>query len=133
MDICAQIRTERQAGKTRCSVADGCMTIGEAAGIFGLDQDVTIYRPIARSEADEIATHVLHADLAYGLDIMSRARAADLWRQFMALFDGQDVRFVTNVSSQLNSSNPATEATFDMGVLVLGTAKVGCLWVEDED
>jgi len=132
MDICEQIRSERRAGQTRCSVADGSMTIGEAARIFDLDQDVAIYRPIARSEADEIAAHALHADLAYGCQIMSLPRAAELWRQFMSLFDGQEVRFVTNALPD-KSWMPATAATFDMGVLVMGTSKVGCLWVEDED
>ena len=28
---------------------------------------------------------------------------------------------------------PATTATFDAGILVVGGSRAGCLWVEDED
>jgi len=28
---------------------------------------------------------------------------------------------------------PATDATFDMGLLVIAPNKVGCLWIEEED
>jgi hypothetical protein len=64
---------------------------------------------------------------------MSLARAADLWRQFMMLFQGQDVCFATNAGAEAGSWMPATHATFDMGVLVIAGTRVGCLWVEDED
>jgi hypothetical protein len=64
---------------------------------------------------------------------MSAASAAELWRQFMALFDGQDVEFVTNTDAGCDSWTPATPATIDMGVLVIGETKSGCLWAEDED
>jgi hypothetical protein len=52
---------------------------------------------------------------------------------FLALFQGEVVACFTNVGRSFNSWDPATDATFDMGVLVLGAAKSGCLWVEDED
>jgi hypothetical protein len=132
MDICEKIRKAHK-GWTRCSVVDGGMNLVEAAGAFGLDPDPAIYRSIDRTQADEIATYILHVSLAYGVEIMSRSSAADLRRQFLALFQGQDVRFATNVGVPHNSWNPATDATFDMGVLVLGATRVGCLWVEDED
>jgi hypothetical protein len=109
------------------------MSIVEAARIFGLADDNAIFRSIERGEADEIATYILHADLAYGSEIMSRVRAADLWRHFMELFQGQEVTFATNAGAQSGSWMPATKATFDMGVLVIGTTRAGCLWVEDED
>ena len=133
MDICAKIRRARQRGKTRCSVVDGRMTVVEAARAFGLADDSATYRSIGRTEAEEIAVHVLRADLAYSLKIMSVLRAADLWRQFMALFEGQEVEFATNVLTDPTHWMPATQATFDMGVLVIGSSKTGCLWVEDED
>jgi hypothetical protein len=109
------------------------MTVVETARAFGLADDGTIYRSIARMEADAIATHVLQAELAHGSKIMSGSRAAHLWEQFMALFDGQDVKFATNAAALVSSWTPATRATFDMGVLVIGVTRVGCLWVEDED
>ena len=57
----------------------------------------------------------------------------DLWQKFIALFEGEDTVFATNASTDLASWTPATQATFDIGVLVLGTTKVGCFWVEEED
>jgi hypothetical protein len=109
------------------------MSIVEAARTFGLADDKAIFRPIERAEADEIATYILHADLAYGSEIMPGARAAKLWQYFMELFKDQKVEFATNAGPQAGSWMPATRATFDMGVLVIGTTKTGCLWVEDED
>jgi hypothetical protein len=51
----------------------------------------------------------------------------------MSLFDGQNLEFASNAGLNADSWTPATAATFDMGVLVIGAAKVGCLWVEEED
>jgi len=109
------------------------MSIVEAAGFFGLDADPSIYKSIGRKEADRVVTHILPVSMAYGVKIMSPAKAADLWQQFMMVFEGQDATFVTNLDPSLDSWAPATDATFDMGVLVMGTTRVGCLWVEDED
>jgi hypothetical protein len=140
MDICDHIRRERNAGITRCAVVDGRMTVVEAALAFGLADDLAVYRDIERAEADAIASRILEADLAYRSFIMSADRAAELWGRLMALFDGQDAKFATNASWPSHRSchqpwswSPATEATFDVGVLVIGTSKAGCLWVEDED
>jgi hypothetical protein len=109
------------------------MTIVEAARVFDLAHDPAVYRGIERAEADAIASHILEADLTYRSIIMSAVRAAELWAGFMALFEGQDAKFATNASAYPNAWTPATEATFDLGVLVIGTSKAGCLWVEDED
>jgi hypothetical protein len=133
IDICDRIRRRRQSGNTRCDVIEGTMTVADAARAFGLADDDTIYRAIGGMEAQEIAIHVLSADLAYGSAIMSIPDATDLWRQFVALFDGQSVEFFSNAAAIPNSWTPATAATFDMGVLVMGATRAGCLWVEDED
>lgn len=114
------------------------MSVDEVARAFDLVDDSDIYEPIVSTEADAIATRVLHTDLAYGAEIMSLSEAADLWGQFKALFDGQDVEFVTNLGTTdfgpgSRSWTPATAATFDLGVLVIGATRAGCLWVEDED
>ena len=132
VDICERIRHERRSGNTRCGVIEGKMTVVEAARAFGLADDVN-YRSIGRAEADRIATRVLSVDLAYDSQMMSASNAAELWRQFMAMFEGQDVALASNAGTQSGSWTSATSATFDMGVLVLGVSKTGCLWVEDED
>ena len=133
MHICDQIRQERRWGSTRCGVIVGLLNIGDVARAFGLASDSSIYRSITRTEAETIAAYILQADLAHGSEIMSATRAAELWQQFMALFEGQDVEFATNAAGHLGSWTPATGSIFDMGVLLIGSASAGCLWVEDED
>ena len=138
VDICTMIRRARRFGNTRCGVVEGRMNVPEVARAFGLADDGAIYRTVGSAEADAIATRVLHTDLAYGAEIMSLSEAADLWRRFKALFDGQDVEFVTNqgvidIGAGYSSWTSATAATFDMGILVIGATRAGCLWVEDED
>jgi hypothetical protein len=109
------------------------MSIVEAARSFDLEGDSTTYRCVETPEAEAIAIRLLRAGLAHEVEIMSLPRAKELWRQFLDVFEGQDVRLVTNDSQDATSWTPATQATFDMGVLVIGTDKVGCLWVEEED
>ena len=138
IDICERIRHARRTGNTRCGVIEGRMSVVEVARAFELADDGAIYRSIDRAEATAIATHLLHVDLAYGLEIMSVADAAELWRQFMALFDGQNAGLFTNVEAGFDSWATfswasATSSTFDMGILVIGATTAGCLWVEDED
>jgi hypothetical protein len=133
MDICDRIRRARRAGKTHCGIVNSRLTDVEAARTFGLADDSAIFRSIGRAEADAIATRILHTDLAYSTKIMALARAAHLWRRFMEVFEGQDVEFSTNAGTDACSWMPATNATFDLGVLVIGTTSTGCLWVEDED
>jgi hypothetical protein len=133
VDICGRIQRERRVGKTRCGVVAGKMTIAEVARAFGLADDANIYRSIGRVEADRIAIRALGADLAHQKQIMSPSSAAELWQRFMTLFDGQDVEFVSNTDALIDAWSPATPATFDMGVLVIGEGKAGCFWVEDED
>ena len=111
IDIRDRIRRRRQSGNTRCGVIEGRMTVADAARAFGLADDDTIYRAIGSVEAQDIAARVLSADLAYGSTIMSISDAADLWRQFVALFDGQNVEFFTNAAAIPNSWTPATTAT----------------------
>ena len=133
MDICDRIRRARHVGKTHCGIVSGRMNVVEAARTFGLADDSAIFRTIGRVEADAIATRILHTDLAYSTKIMALARAAHLWQRFMEVFEGQDVEFSTNAGTDACSWMPATNATFDLGVLVIGTTSTGCLWVEDED
>ena len=133
LDICAEIQGERWVGNTRCGIVDGRMSLVEAARAFKLADDGAIYRSIGAKEAEAVALRLLHAGLAHPGEIMSVTRAIELWRQFMGLFQGQDVSFAPNARADVASWSPATQATFDMGVLVIGTTKVGCLWVEEED
>jgi hypothetical protein len=132
--ICSEIRSARaQVGHTRCDIVEGRMSIVEAARSFDLEGDNTTYRCVETPEAESIAIRLLRAGLAHEVEIMSLPRAKELWRRFLDVFEGQNIRLVTNASQDATSWTPATQSTFDMGVLVIGTDKVGCLWVEEED
>lgn len=133
MNICEEIREARGPQNTRCGIVNSPMDVSHAASILGLSPDGAVYRPIGRDEADEIAFHILHARIADGVEIMSRAHARELWRRFMTQFKDEDVQLATNVGMDTSCWTPATRATFDMGIFVLGTARVGYLWIEEED
>ena len=55
--------------------------------------------------------------------------------------DGASHRFLTNGQFKhgaaaglvLSHWDPATDATFDTGVLMLGAGESGCVWVAEED
>ena len=88
-----------------------------------------------------ILVGILHRDLAYGNRLLSLARAEELAGQVMQRFTGPSVRFLTNGQFKqgtaaglvLSHWDPATDATFDTGVLMLGTTESGCVWVVEEE
>ena len=59
----------------------------------------------------------------------------------MERFTDPGIRFLTNAKFKQGAAaalvmshwDPATTSTFDTGVLMLGTAESGCVWVADED
>jgi hypothetical protein len=103
---------------------------------FGLSTDLLCYHEIGGSTARAIAVHVLNRDLAYHTEVMPTDDAIELVSLFFELYCGPSGRFFSNGDfSQKPAASwmPATEATFDTGVLIVGSARSGCLWVEDED
>jgi len=96
--------------------------------------------PEAWSELDaqgalEVATRVLHADLAYNIPLMTIELAEGLARRFLACC-GEGAVFVTNGSlaqTPKGAWSPLTDATFDAGIVGISSRRVGLLWVEDED
>jgi hypothetical protein len=111
----------------------GTFALADLAQRFGLSNQAEVYARVDISDAASIATGILSRDLAYDTEIMSQARAAALWQQFLRLFDGQKIHLFSNARSGLRQWTPATDATFDMGVLIVGESRSGCLWIEDED
>jgi hypothetical protein len=132
-EICRQIQSERRFGHTRCGVIEGELTLAAVASGFGLLDQADAYIEIERTEATSIAISILSRDLAYDTEIMSPARAAALWQQFLQGFNGQTLQLFSNGRSGCSQWSPATKSTFDMGVLTVGESSSGCLWVEDED
>jgi hypothetical protein len=118
--------------------------VTELAREFGLFDGDACYKEIDEESARRLVEAVLRRDLAYNSELMPQAQARQLASQFLAYFD-PGARYYTNgtwheVDNYFNggsvsgiSWDPAAQATFDTGVLVIGRDRSGCLWVEDED
>jgi hypothetical protein len=134
--ICEEIVRRRNCGLVRCGTGSGAVSVTDVAGAFGLSIDPLCYREISESTARAIATHVLNKDLAYQVEVIPSDEARELVSQFFELCCTPDWRFFSNGDFALKASSswtPATESTFDTGVLIVAGDRSGCLWVEDED
>jgi hypothetical protein len=73
--------------------------------------------------------------------VVSLGRAEQLAASVMERFRGEGAKFFTNGEFKnevgaglvLTGWDPATDATFDTGVIILGATESGCVWVADED
>ena len=137
------IYTKIQRARGGCIVGTKKATVDSvesAAELFGLSSETDIYEMIERAEAVEVLKRVLHKDMAYSVSIMSSEQAKMLAREFIGSF-GKDSTFYTNgeygrhpVNPTVGPSwSPATDATFDSGVVVIFDEMVGCAWFTDED
>lgn len=116
-------------------------TVEEAAGKFDLFAKPGIYEEISLAEAAEHLASVLHRDMAYDHEIMPATQAKTLAHEFVNQFSGECARFFTNGSygnsrdgmKSLAYWTPATESTFDTGILVVTPTRIGCAWFMDED
>jgi hypothetical protein len=147
VDIAKAIIDARDSGHVRCGFSTRVApSVVELAREFALRDDASIYHEIAEADARTLVRVALRRDLAYGAELMAEGRAATLADDFIAAFGGTGVRYFSNgswhlppvVASDGRSGHgpgwtPATAATFDTGVLVIGPARSGCFWVEDED
>jgi len=132
------------AARTSGEVIAGTATvrhtsIEELAAEFGLAPIDGIYDEISAEEAVSVLETVIHKDMAYSVEIVSREEALKLADDFVSSFKSDEARFFTNGDlgrrNALGSMSwsPATNATFDTGVLVLGKASCACMWFKDED
>jgi hypothetical protein len=143
MSICADIKAARDAGVVRCGFSRGGASLGELAGEFSLSTDASCYHEISADAARRLAFLILTQDMAFNAAIVAPALAKSLVDRFFASFGDADVHFFTNgtfheapgerVTYSGATWQPATGATFDTGVLVVGPVASGALWVEEED
>ncbi|MBN8521396.1 MAG: hypothetical protein J0L77_05810 [Alphaproteobacteria bacterium] len=114
-------------------VHDNQASMGKLAALFGLKDLDYIYIEIPLEEASAILTQLLHKDMAYDSQILPLGKASDFVARIMNQIDSRKAHFYTN--RRLGSSiwNPATEATFDNGILILQEEKIICIWFGDED
>jgi len=137
-NICDEIKRARGCGVTHCHLIKAApMPLAKLVSKFSLYFTPTTYRKISKAQARVLTKRILHRDLAYNGKAMSAAKAEALTHRFFECFDGENVRYYTNgdfyTDNASHSWNPATSATFDTGILVMGNALAGCFWVEDED
>lgn len=145
MGVAEDIIAARIYGAVRCGLsAQLAPTVPELAREFGLRAEATCYKEVDEPAARRLIQSLLHRDMAYNAEVMPEARAAELADLFLAQF-GPGTRYFSNGTWHLPptvvsdrvvqgpSWDPVTPATFDAGVLAIGPACSGCLWVEDED
>lgn len=139
MDIYKKIQKTRDnciAQEKRTAV----QSVESSAELFRLSNHKGIYKEVGRSEALCVLKNVLHKDMAYSTTVMSSEKAQNIANEFVEQF-GDDAVFYTNgqFGKALSdpsigpSWTPATDATFDTGVIVIAGGVVGCVWFMDED
>ena len=90
---------------------------------------------LTQPEAHAVVVRMLTHSLAYRVRRMERADAAALADRVLAVLGvgGQCWSNARLVDGELGSWNPATQATFDLGIVAAGEDVALLLWVEDED
>jgi hypothetical protein len=127
MAVSDDILAARRIGLVHCGVSSlSAPTVTKLAREFGLRDDAVCYREIDEASARNLVLRLLRRDLAYSAEVMPTHQAKELTQRFFEQFD-TGARFFTN------NACPGTSATFDEGVLVVGSQRCGCFWVEDED
>ena len=145
----AEILKRRLAGRTTCAmipieVSGPHSAIADAAvqahGFRGLG---TGWLAISATDAHEIATSLLHRDLAHCAEIMPFDVASGLAERFFdlapephAYFTNGDWDFSSaaeRAPATLTGWDPISDSTFDAGIVCVGDGTVALLWVEDED
>jgi hypothetical protein len=145
LDVLEEIRRLRKFGEVRCGYVEKPATLMDLAHAFSLNDDNSLYRTVAKTEAVAILTRLLHKDLAYNQPMMPLKQAAGLAELFLAPFNDSNVRFYTNIDFSEEGQklgpdtwagpkfSPVTDATFDAGVIAIAPQRAACLWIEDED
>lgn len=138
--ICERIAAARGGDLIVRIENTSAVTSSEAARLFGLFDSPDIYFEVAKEQAKSVLVAVLVKDMAYGSPLVQANEADELADAFFDSFAGDDARYFTNGelgkprSSSIGTSwSPATEHTFDSGVLVLSSRQTGCAWFMDED
>lgn len=142
MDEIERIRAARSSGEViGGSRANFVGSVEMFATAFGLRSEPGTYHAVSAGEATALLESVLHRDMAYACEIVPQEIAADLAKDFMSRFPPGSTRFYTNGTygvPRVDADSgpcwqPATDATFDTGVMALGGLLSACVWFTDED
>lgn len=109
----------------------------EVATVAGIEALGKRWCEVDRTAAEEFLVAVLHRSLAYRVELMPLGTAQWLARAFLDSVGTHGSRFATNGEGRPMESgfswNPATEHTFDAGVVAIGANGSALYWVADED
>lgn len=110
----------------------------DAARLFGLSGEPGVYVEVPEDEARAVLVAVLVVDMAYGCPLVPAAEAAALAEAFVETFRDEGSSPMEYGRPRAHpdigpSWTPATDHTFDTGVLVLSARRTGCAWFMDED
>ena len=147
--VCEAISRQRKYGHPTCAVDEAPASaqrsyhtvLDEFVARFGFKGLGEAWIEVSIQAAKSLAREILFKDLAYSVAMMPEDEAGMLAERFFALFDAS-VRCFTNGNLVVQDANPTevpgswnpiTQATFDAGVVCLGSSRIGILWVEDED
>lgn len=133
----ARVFGEANVGAKRIRV----QSVEDAATEFGLSRESNVYFEVGAPEAVSVLEAVIHKDMAYGSEMVPKKKAHSLASEFVQQFPLNEAKFYTNGSwgkprpaPHIGPSwSPATDATFDTGVLVLTSSLCACVWFKDED
>ncbi|BDU22194.1 hypothetical protein DYGSA30_36510 [Dyella sp. GSA-30] len=121
-------------------------SVGQAAERFGLFPSEDIYVEIDAEMARSVLKEVFAYDMPHHLEMMPPERAKTLASAFVDAFAGEGATYFSNGDfGRWGAANlpegmilastamQATEATFEVGVLVITPHRIACAWVMDED
>jgi hypothetical protein len=116
-------------------------SVEHAAGKFGLATSPDTYFEITSEEAKAVLKAVLAFDMAYHCEWVPLPEADRLASTFVDIFESQGPTYYTNGEYGRPRKapgigpgwTPATDATFDTGILVLTRECIACAWFMDED
>jgi hypothetical protein len=140
-ELAADVRAQRRYGRTFVDVVEHRQPAPDPVALADqLVQSLALtplgagWRAVPADEARQIGRRVLASHLAYGGEIMPAAPAEALVDRFLALV-GEPRAFFTNTRAIGSSRTiaPITTATLDEGIVAVGHARTGILWVADED
>ena len=117
MDPFEAIKKERKAAKVLCGTTKDAKSVAALATAFGLKGDASLYHQVDTEMARQILVNVLHRVTDPGIRFLTNAK----FKQGAA------------AALVISHWDPATTSTFDTGVLMLGTADSGCVWIAEED
>ena len=142
-------RQHRTSGRVSCvllphagaaSATDLADLAVQSVGLRALED---AWLEISESDAESIATGILHRDLAYHTEIMPLALAAELASELLSQVPQPMTCFTNGDWAEAFSENlesldsvgfdPISDAALDAGIICVGDGVTALLWVEDED